>query len=122
MPSQRVGWPATAGSKVSNHRLPVYQKLSSVVLSCRCIETHLHVCQVNVEEKPNQIVCGAPNVRTGIKVMVALPGLSRTVQIKKENPWLRIAGNDPFTCDELLLTQLYRGRWYSNLASRCGTR
>ncbi len=35
---------------------------------------HLHVCQVNVGEKTYQIVCGAPNVRKGIKVIVALPG------------------------------------------------
>ena len=35
---------------------------------------HLHVCQVNVGEKTTQIVCGASNVRKGIKVIVALPG------------------------------------------------
>ena len=35
---------------------------------------HLHVCQVNVGEKTTQIVCGAPNVKAGIKVLVALPG------------------------------------------------
>lgn len=35
---------------------------------------HLHVCQVNVGDKITQIVCGAPNVKAGIKVLVALPG------------------------------------------------
>ncbi len=35
---------------------------------------HLHVCQVNVGDKTTQIVCGAPNVRKGLKVLVALPG------------------------------------------------
>ncbi len=35
---------------------------------------HLHVCQVDVGEKTIQIVCGAPNVRKGLKVLVALPG------------------------------------------------
>ncbi len=35
---------------------------------------HLHVCQVDVGEKTTQIVCGAPNVRKGLKVLVALPG------------------------------------------------
>ena len=35
---------------------------------------HLHVCKVNVGDKTIQIVCGAHNVRTGIKVIVALPG------------------------------------------------
>lgn len=35
---------------------------------------HLHVCQVNIGDKTTQIVCGAPNVRAGLKVVVALPG------------------------------------------------
>lgn len=35
---------------------------------------HLHVCQVNIGEKTTQIVCGASNVKKGIKVIVALPG------------------------------------------------
>ena len=41
---------------------------------------HLHVCKVDVGEEVLQIVCGAPNVRTGLKVIVAkigakLPGI-----------------------------------------------
>ena len=35
---------------------------------------HLHVCQVNIGNKVTQIVCGASNVRIGLKVIVALPG------------------------------------------------
>ena len=35
---------------------------------------HLHVCQVNVGDRTTQIVCGASNVKAGIKVIVALPG------------------------------------------------
>lgn len=35
---------------------------------------HLHVCKVNVGDEILQIVCGAPNVRKGLKVIVALPG------------------------------------------------
>ena len=36
---------------------------------------HMHVCMVNVgSEELQQIVCGAANVREGIKVIVALPG------------------------------------------------
>lgn len=35
---------------------------------------HLNVCQVNVGSDTRQIVCGAPNVAAGQKVIVALPG------------------------------------------------
>lgn len=35
---------------------------------------HLHVCKVNTGKEVLQIVCGAPNVRKGLKVIVALPG------------------------------------------------
>ena len=36
---------------------------------------HMHVCQVDVgKTEPVQIVCGAPNVKAGIKVIVALEG------------------------------------------------
>ena len=35
---------------------------------------HLHVCKVNTGKEVLDIVCGAPNVRKGLKVIVALPG------------------------------------------------
>ena len=35
---------------------------------------HLHVCKVNVGSEILQIVCGAPNARCGIKVIVAKDG------------------------------------------------
>ena len=35
---------------------------------------HLHVCKVNTGKEKLNIVCGAPNVRKGIKVIVALAG------------------------------------------------
>ena len=48
------------------------------VLECELMENsdHLHVTKVNLGPKHgvHQIVCGAPNVRTGLKVIVALPG------------------------------------------------
>ena len=37
---------------------------------------HLHVCKVDVKDSIKTIVCGAPNVRENIKVIVALPGAS----------------------------------------------
>ncbi len=59
---------------------PIFQELSSLrtgtVVSC---EKHpnadkLSVCQVKIGSETHQIVCGAPNVREGLKVVVALPG------------------------------------------------
>ena len=46
---------------------------------------HLHVCKVNVGNEVLQIVCGAPNVRKGLKVIVALDGaiLPGDFKIKK---------------------------------------
>lgn len=35
---------------------------------------HLHLCKVNVGDEVLNIVCGAPNVRVGLKVIVALDG------------------------------------------------
>ncbi|MFC3927465.1 phenylalanine--tRNA ligase subunit beta [Streptococcus caprae] len=57
------------------------------VISCDDVpETHLHLCMVDTgEDELRQIVCGAPNVRAGIKVMVALPGarIADNYKIKK---------------------------------------
>ena len=46
---------------------------------------HLHICQVNTGEETKQIICGAPNVRAGLKVIVATVGakLPGGIVIKK---------------------------------------
>lgn len=46
---------------------------------------HLSICQVDIGDEITQIVCGAPNVKSGIKVIVALPGsrITGNVKIKK---------------------------------------
>lgn len=46
---------------------------------------HLNICEVNIGDKAVQIVCGASNVKDGIKVIVALPGavLPGGFEIKK---------------------------------------
>ncbi len=47
---------------------------------------HLHVTLVDIGEEKLQIVCGAPNVREGIKVIVAKPGAKLPeITIKKSN-------------------------------------
>ena len=81
---------STTGIEVEGVSSPA-EGLSNIVVGevvgCEDVpETHLHVCQVNVgEEVLRQIVCGAPNVRAGIKVMVALPGarIADNYKIKK---------------------------------------
>lgn len=45
------------------------------VVECEDVEgTHLHKTQTCVGDKTYQIICGAPNCRKGLKVIVALPG------------------------------------------------
>ena len=47
---------------------------------------HLNVCMVDIGNSVVQIVCGAKNVKEGLKVIVALPGavLPGNFEIKKE--------------------------------------
>ncbi len=58
---------------ISNH---IDNLVVGEVISCENHPNsdHLHICQVDIGEKTVQIVCGAPNVQAGIKVIVALPG------------------------------------------------
>ena len=57
------------------------------VLTCQMHpdSDHLHLCEVNIGEEVLNIVCGAPNVRNGLKVIVAKVGaeLPGGVKIKK---------------------------------------
>ena len=47
---------------------------------------HLHVCKVDIGKEKLQIVCGAPNARKGLKVIVALVGAKLPeIEIKKGN-------------------------------------
>ena len=81
---------STTGIEVEGVASPA-QGLSNLVvghvLSCEDVpDTHLHLCQVDTgDEEPRQIVCGAPNVKVGIKVIVALPGarIADNYKIKK---------------------------------------
>ena len=69
----------------------ISNKIDNLVIGkvLTCIEhpdsDHLHVCTVDVGGEEKQIVCGASNVKEGIKVIVALPGaiLPGDFEIKK---------------------------------------
>ena len=82
---------STTGIEVEGVETPA-EALSKLVvghvLSCEDVpDTHLHLCQVDTgdAEGPRQIVCGAPNVTAGIKVIVAIPGarIANNYKIKK---------------------------------------
>ena len=82
---------STTGIEVEGVETPA-EALSKLVvghvLSCEDVpDTHLHLCQVDTgdAEGPRQIVCGAPNVTAGIKVIVAIPGarIADNYKIKK---------------------------------------
>ena len=45
---------------------------------------HLHLCKVNIGNEVLNIVCGAPNARTGLKVIVALDGAELPGKIIKK--------------------------------------
>ena len=56
--------------------IPATNLVIGKVLECEMHpdSDHLHVCKVDIGSEVHQIVCGAPNVRKGLKVVVALPG------------------------------------------------
>lgn len=85
---------STTGIEVEGVETPA-EGLSKIVvgevLTCEDVpETHLHLCQVDTgDDAPRQIVCGAPNIKAGIKVIVALPGarIADNYKIKKGKIW-----------------------------------
>lgn len=85
---------STTGIEVEGVETPA-EGLSKIVvgevLTCEDVpETHLHLCQVDTgDDNPRQIVCGAPNIKAGIKVIVALPGarIADNYKIKKGKIW-----------------------------------
>lgn len=59
---------------------------------------HLHICQVNIGDEVTQIVCGAPNVATGQKVIVALPGARIVDNIKIKKGKMRGEASNGMLC------------------------
>lgn len=58
--------------------LPVSKLVVGEIIDCfdHPNSDHLHICKVDVGTEVLQIICGAPNVRVGLKVIVALNGAS----------------------------------------------
>ncbi len=60
---------------------------------------HLHVCQVDCGEgELRQIVCGAPNARKGIKVIVALPGAELPGDVTIKQGFIRGVESNGMMC------------------------
>lgn len=69
----------------------------------------LRVCLVETDEGERQIICGAPNARTGIKVVVAkpgayVPGIDTTIQVGKirgiESQGMMCSGRELMVSDD----------------------
>lgn len=59
---------------------------------------HLKVCQVDIGDKTTQIVCGAPNVALGQRVIVALPGAVLPGNFKIKSTKLRGQDSNGMIC------------------------
>ena len=60
----------------------------------------LTVCQVKIGEETHQIVCGAPNVRKGLAVVVALPGTLLPGDVKIGKSKIRGVASAGMICSE----------------------
>lgn len=64
---------------------------------------HLHVCKVNIGSQVLNIVCGAPNVRTGLKVIVAQDGAELPGDVKIKRGVIRGEESNGMLCSLLEL-------------------
>lgn len=60
----------------------------------------LQVCEVRIGEELHQIVCGAPNARAGLKVVVALPGITLPGDVKIKKAKVRGVESAGMICSE----------------------
>lgn len=78
---------------------------------------HLHVCQVEVRpDEVTQIVCGAPNVKAGVKVIVANPGVILPGDFKIKPSKIRGVESNGMLCSfqELGIPDKYIDEEYKN--------
>ncbi|GLB46774.1 phenylalanine--tRNA ligase beta subunit [Philodulcilactobacillus myokoensis] len=85
---EKIERTAVEVDSVTKHQDGLKKLVVGKVVSCEKHPNsdHLHVCQVDVNQDDLlQIVCGAPNVAAGEKVIVALPGsrIGNNVKIKR---------------------------------------
>jgi phenylalanyl-tRNA synthetase beta chain len=86
--------------------LPLYRELTPLVTGLvLSAEKHpdadkLTVCQVQIGEQVHQIVCGAPNVRPGLAVVVALPGTVLPGDVKIGKSKIRGVESAGMICSE----------------------
>ena len=80
--------------------IPATNLVIGKVLECEMHpdSDHLHVCKVDTGSEVRQIVCGAPNVRKGLKVVVALPGAKLPGRITITNSMKRGVESDGMLC------------------------
>jgi len=60
----------------------------------------LQVCEVQIGDDVHQIVCGAPNARTGLNVVVALPGVTLPGNFKIKKAKVRGVASAGMICSE----------------------
>ena len=62
--------------------------------------THLSICQVNLGGRTEQIVCGAPNVKKGLRVPVVLPGSQLPSGLEIKRAKIRCVESSGMICSE----------------------
>jgi len=86
--------------------LPLYQELSALKTGLvTSAKPHpdadkLTLCQVQINDETHQIVCGAPNVREGLAVVVALPGTVLPGNFKIKKSKIRGVASAGMICSE----------------------
>jgi len=85
---------------------PLYEELGTLVTG-RVLSAEQHpnadkltLCSVSVGDQTHQIVCGAPNVREGLNVVVALPGTTLPGNFKIKKSKVRGIESQGMICSE----------------------
>lgn len=84
----------------------LHSELSGIVVGeVKTVDRHpdadrLTVCRVKVGEEEKQVVCGAPNVRPGLKVALALPGTNLLSRLHIKESTVRGVLSQGMMCSE----------------------